>query len=155
MNAKVCYYGVLAAIAATGATIAEALGGWDTALQTLVILMAIDYATGILCALVWKRSPKTKDGTFESLASLKGLIRKGAVLMVVLIATRLDLLMNTDFTRLMVIMFFVANDGLSIIENLGIMGVPMPQVIRDAFALLRKKSEPEPQPQAEKTDEEK
>lgn len=143
MNAKVCYYTVLAAIAAAGATIAEALGGWDTALQTLVILMAIDYATGILCALVWKRSPKTKDGTFESLASLKGLIRKGAVLLVVLIATRLDLLMNTDFTRLMVIMFFVANDGLSIIENLGIMGVPMPQVIRDAFALLRKKSEPE------------
>ena len=143
MSAKAIYYSALAVLAVVGTTVAEALGGWDTALQTLVILMAIDYGTGILCALVWKRSPKTKDGTFESKASLKGLIRKGAALLVVLIATRLDLLMGTTVTRLAVIMFFIANDGLSIIENLGIMGVPMPQVIKDAFALLRQQSEPE------------
>ena len=144
MSAKAIYYSALAVLAAAGATIAEALGGWDTALQTLVILMAIDYVTGILCAIVWKRSPKTKDGTFESKASLKGLIRKGAVLLVVYVATRLDMLMGTDITRLAVIMFFIANDGLSIIENLGIMGVPMPQVVKDAFTLLRQKSEPAP-----------
>lgn len=144
MSAKTIYYSVLAVLAAAGATIAEALGGWDTALQTLVILMAIDYVTGILCAIVWKRSPKTTDGTFESKASLKGLIRKGAVLLVVYVATRLDMLMGTDITRLAVIMFFIANDGLSIVENLGIMGVPMPQVVRDAFTLLRQKSEPAP-----------
>ncbi len=142
MKAKLIYYSALAVVATAGATIAEMLGGWDTALQTLVILMAIDYGTGILCALVWKRSPKTQDGSFESKASLKGLIRKGAILLVVLIAVRLDLLMGTDFTRLAVIMFFIANDGLSIIENLGIMGVPMPEVVKNAFALLRKQSEP-------------
>lgn len=143
MKAKLIYYSALAVVATAGAAIAEMLGGWDTALQTLVILMAIDYGTGILCALVWKRSPKTQDGSFESKASLKGLIRKGAILLVVLIAARLDLLMGTDFTRLAVIMFFIANDGLSIIENLGIMGVPMPEVVKNAFALLRKQSEPE------------
>ena len=143
MHAKAIYYGALAILAAIGTTIAEALGGWDTALQTLVVLMAIDYLTGLLCALIWKRSPKTQDGTFESKASIKGLIRKGGILLVVLIAARLDLLMGTTVTRLAVIMFFIANDGLSIIENLGIMGVPMPKVIKDAFALLRQQSEPE------------
>lgn len=158
MNARLIYYSALAVLAAAGATIAEALGGWDTALQTLVIFMAIDYVTGILCALIWKRSPKSTDGTFESKASLKGLIRKGAILLVVLVAARLDMLMGTEVTRLAVILFFIANDGFSIIENLGIMGVPMPQPVKDAFALLRKKSEGVPIPAvtapAENTDSE-
>ncbi len=157
MNAKLIYYSALAVFATAGATIAEALGGWDTALQTLVIFMAIDYVTGILCALIWKRSPKSTDGTFESKASLKGLIRKGAILLVVLVAARLDMLMGTE-VRLAVILFFIANDGFSIIENLGIMGVPMPQPVKDAFALLRKKSEGVPIPAvtapAENTDSE-
>lgn len=158
MNARLIYYSALAVLAAAGATLAEALGGWDTALQTLVIFMAIDYVTGILCALIWKRSPKSTDGTFESKASLKGLIRKGAILLVVLVAARLDMLMGTEVTRLAVILFFIANDGFSIIENLGIMGIPMPQPVKNAFALLRKKSEGVPIPAvtapAENTDSE-
>ena len=75
MNAKAMYYSALAVLAAIGTTVAEALGGWDTALQTLVILMAIDYLTGLLCALIWRKSPKTESGAFESKASIKGLIR--------------------------------------------------------------------------------
>lgn len=147
MNAKAIYYSSLAILAAIGTTIAEALGGWDTALQTLIVLMAIDYLTGLLCALVWKRSPKTESGAFESKASLKGLIRKGAVLLVVYIATQLDRLMGTSVTRLAVIMFFIANDGFSIIENLGIMGVPMPEAVKNAFALIRQHGEQhKPQP---------
>lgn len=138
MNVKAAYYLILAAIAAAGATITEALGGWDTSLQTLVVLMAIDYVTGILCAAVWKKSPKSESGAFESKASLKGLIRKGAILLVVYIATRLDIMTGTTITRTAVIMFFIANDGFSIIENIGIMGVPMPPQIKNAFALLRK-----------------
>ena len=141
MNVKLTYYSALAVLAAAGAAITEALGGWDTALQTLVVLMAIDYVTGLLCALIWKRSPKTADGTFESKASLKGLIRKGAILLVVYIAARLDVLMNTEITRLAVILFFIANDGFSILENLGIMGVPLPDIIKNAFTLLREKSD--------------
>ena len=152
MNVKAIYYGALAVLAAAGATIAEALGGWDTALQTLVILMAIDYITGVLCALVWKRSPKSADGAFESKASLKGLIRKGAILLVVYIAARLDLLMGTEVTRLAVIMFFVANDGFSIVENLGIMGVPMPKIVKDGFAMLRSKADPEDPAQKQDAD---
>ena len=141
MNAKAIYYSVLAVLAAAGTVVAEALGGWDTALQTLLILMGIDYLTGLLCALVWKRSPKTDSGAFESKASLKGLIRKGAIILVVYIAAQLDRLMGTSVTRLAVIMFFIANDGFSIIENLGIMGVPMPEGVKNAFALLRQQGE--------------
>lgn len=142
MQAKIIYYSALAVLAAAGATIAEALGGWDTALRTLIILMAIDYATGILCAVVWRKSPKSETGAFESKASLKGLIRKGAILLVVFIAARLDMLMGTEVARLAVIMFFCANDGFSIIENLGIMGIPMPDIIKNGFELLRKQSTP-------------
>ena len=141
MSIKTAYYSALVTMAAVGTILAEALGGWDTALQTLLILMAIDYLTGLLCALVWRRSPKTDSGAFESKASLKGLIRKGAILLVVYIAAQLDRLMGTSVTRLAVIMFFIANDGFSIIENLGIMGVPMPEGVKNAFALLRQQGE--------------
>lgn len=140
-NAKEIYYAVLGGIAVVGTIIAEALGGWDAGLKTLIIFMAIDYITGILCALVWKRSPKSESGAFESKASLKGLIRKCAVLMLVYIAALLDTLTGQKIVRTAVIMFFVSNDGFSIIENLGIMGVPMPEVIRNAFELLRNKTD--------------
>lgn len=140
MNIKSIYYLILAAIAAAGTFLAEALGGWDNALETLVILMGIDYLTGVLCAVVWHRSPKTPSGTFDSRAGLKGLIRKGGILLVVFIATKLDALTGTDVVRTAVILFFIANDGMSIIENLGIMGVPMPQIVKDGFAALRKQS---------------
>lgn len=143
MNAKTVFHAALAGLAALGAVVTQALGGWDTALQTLVILMAIDYVTGVLCALIWRRSPKSADGAFESKTSLKGLIRKGAILLVVYIAARLDQLMGTQVTRLAVILFFIANDGFSILENLGIMGVPLPKIVRNAFALLREQAEPQ------------
>ena len=136
-NIKTIYYSCLGGIAAIGTIIAEALGGWDAGLKTLVIFMAIDYCTGILCALVWKKSPKTETGAFESKASLKGLIRKCAVLILVYIGALLDELTEQTIVRTAVIMFFIANDGFSIIENLGIMGVPMPEIVKNAFELLR------------------
>lgn len=146
MNAKTIYYTILGAIAAVGTTIAQALGGWDTSLKTLIIFMAIDYVTGILCALVWQKSPKSETGAFESKASLKGLIRKGAILLIVYIAALLDEMTGHPVARTAVILFFVANDGFSIIENLGIMGVPMPEVIRNAFEMLRGKAEDKTEP---------
>lgn len=143
MSAKAIYIATLGGIAAVGTIIAESLGGWDAGLKTLIIFMAIDYLTGILCALVWKKSPKTETGAFESKASLKGLIRKCAVLILVYIGALLDELTEQNIVRTAVIMFFIANDGFSIIENLGIMGVPMPDVITNAFELLRPKKKEE------------
>lgn len=135
------YYGALTAFSLVGTAIAEALGGWDGALKALVCIMAVDYITGVVCALIWHKSPKSADGTFESKASIKGLFRKGAILLVVLVAYKVDLLAGTaGVTRTAVILFFCANDGMSIVENLGIMGVPMPPALKDAFAVLRQKS---------------
>ena len=139
MNAKEIYYASLGGIAVVGTIIAEALGGWDTSLKVLIIFIAIDYLTGILCALVWKKSPKSESGAFESKASLKGLIRKCAVLILVYIGALLDELTEQTIVRTAVIIFFIANDGFSIIENLGIMGVPMPDVVKNAFELLQMK----------------
>lgn len=138
---------VLSALALLGAA-AGALGGWDGALQGLVLCMAADYATGLACALVWKRSSKSPDGRFESKASVKGLLRKGAYLLIVLIGVRLDAALGAGgFCRTAVILFFTANDGLSVLENLGVMGVPFPQWMKDAFAAMKKQAGETPLPQ--------
>ena len=107
--------------------------------------MAVDYVTGVLCALVWKKSPKSTDGAFESNASFQGLLRKMAILLCVLIACRVDVYTGTELARDAVILFFIANDGLSIVENLGIMGVPIPPAIQNAFAALKGKAETTPE----------
>lgn len=75
-EARTAYYGALTAFSLVGTAIAEALGGWDGALKALVCIMAVDYITGVVCALIWHKSPKSADGTFESKASIKGLFRK-------------------------------------------------------------------------------
>ena len=145
MTAKTIYYTALGGASAVGAVIANSLGGWDTGLQTLVILMAVDYVTGVLCALVWKKSPKSTDGAFESNASFRGLIRKMVILLCVLVACRVDVYTGTDMARDAVILFFIANDGLTIVENLGIMGVPIPPAIQNAFAALKGTAETTPE----------
>lgn len=134
------FYSALGALSAAGSVLAQSLSGWDTMLQVLVTLMAIDYALGVVLALVWKRSNKTADGSFESRASVKGLFRKCGILLCVLIAARLDPLFGSEgYIRGTVILFFLANEGLSVVENLGVMGLPMPQVLKDAFLALRDK----------------
>ena len=136
------HFSFLAAVSVICTVIAEALGGWDHGLETLILCMAADYITGLLCALVWKRSSKSADGSFESKASCKGLLRKGMYLVLVLIAVRLDAATHTGSAcRTAVILFFTANDGLSVLENLGVMGVPFPKFIRDAFAAMKQRAE--------------
>ena len=141
MSVKAVIYGVFGVLTAIGGAIGQFLGGWDIALRVLCVMMAADYITGILCALVWKKSPKSADGAFESKASVKGLLRKGGMLLVVYISCQLDLLMGTEFIRTASITFFIANDGFSVVENLGIMGLPMPPKFKNAFELLRQKSD--------------
>ena len=134
---------VLVALSIAGSFIARALGGWDTALQTLIILMAVDYITGILIAAVWQRSNKSKTGALESRAGFKGLIRKGLILLVVLIGVQLDAIIGLQaFCRTAIVLFFCGNEGLSIVENLGIMGLPLPDFIKSKFEQLRDKGNP-------------
>ena len=126
-----------------GAAIAGLFGGWEGGLTTLVIFLGVDYLTGLLVAGVFHRSEKTEDGGLESRAGWKGLIRKGCTLLIVLIACRLDLLLETDFVRDAVVIGFCANEALSIVENMGLMGVPLPKSLVKAIEVLKTKTEAE------------
>ena len=128
-------------IGVLGGVAVHLFGEWDAALQTLILFMAIDWITGgIILPVVFKKSPKSGNGALESRAGWKGLCRKGMTLLFVLIATQLDLLARTSYLRDAVCMAFIANEALSIVENAGLMGVPLPEVLRKAIDVLQKKS---------------
>lgn len=131
----------LTIVGATGSFIANLLGGWTSDMQTLLILMGIDIVMGLLIAGFWKKSEKSPTGTINSLCMAKGLVRKGVYLLIILVAYRLDLSLNVEYVRTAVIIAFIVNEVISIIENAGIMGVPIPSVITRAIEVLKNKSE--------------
>lgn len=124
-----------------GGFIASLFGGWSTGLVTLLIFMSIDYLSGLIVAGVFHNSPKTGTGTLESRAGWKGLCRKCMTLLFVLIAYRLDLELSTNYIRDAVIIGFMANELISIVENAGLMGIPLPPVVTKAIDVLTKKAE--------------
>lgn len=126
-------------IGIVGSTVAAAFGGWDAAMITLISMMVIDYLTGVLVAAVFHNSPKTQNGTLESKAGWKGLCRKGVTLLIVLVAARLDIILETRVIRDAVIIGYIANETISIIENAGLMGVPIPKTIKKAIEVLQQK----------------
>ena len=130
---------VCAAAGIIGSAVASAIGDWDAAMITLISMMVIDYLTGVLVAGVFHNSPKTENGTLESKAGWKGLCRKGMTLLIVLVAARLDIILGTGFIRDAVIIGYIANETISIIENAGLMGVPIPEAIKKAIEVLQQK----------------
>lgn len=124
-----------------GALVAQLFGGWTSGMTTLIIFMAIDYISGLTVAGVFHRSKKTETGTLESRTGFKGLCKKGMILLYVLIAYRLDLTIGTNYIRDAVTIGFIANEGLSIVENAGLMGVPLPKPITEAIDVLMNKRE--------------
>lgn len=123
-----------------GVIIEKAFGGWSDAMTTLVVFMAIDYISGVLLG-VTNKSLKTESGGLNSNVSFKGLCRKGMILLIVLIGHRLDLVLKVNFLKDVVIIAFIANETVSIIENAGLMGVTIPSALRKAIDVLNKKSE--------------
>lgn len=128
---------ILAALAAVGSWIANALGGWDTSMTLLVALMAADYLTGVLVAAVWQRSNKSATGALDSKAGFKGLCKKGVILVLVWVGCLLDDALGGGYVRMAVILFFVGNEGISLLENLGLMGVPYPAFLQRMLEALR------------------
>ncbi len=133
--------GLCTIVGTVGGFIASLFGGWDTALATLLIFMAVDYATGLIVAGVFHKSQKTENGALESRAGWKGLCRKGTSLLVVLVAYRLDLVIGSNFVKDATIIAFIANETISIIENAGLMGAPIPAVIVKAIDVLKQKAD--------------
>lgn len=138
-NIAIVKVSILGAVGVIGSIIANWLGGWDMALQTLVLFMAVDYIMGLIVAGVFKKSSKTENGALESKAGFKGLCKKGVVLLIVLVATQLDLLTGTNIIRNAVIIGYITNELVSIAENVGLMGLPFPEPIQKALEMLKKK----------------
>lgn len=139
---------ILTIIGAVGGFVTALFGGWDTALMTLIIFMAIDYVSGLIVAGVFHASKKTDTGTLESRAGWKGLCRKCMTLLFVLIATRLDMIIGTTYIRDAVCIAFIANELISIVENAGLMGIPIPTILQKAIDILQKKSDETPEQEA-------
>lgn len=127
----------LTIIGAIGSAIANLFGGWSSDLTTLLIFMGIDFITGLIVAGVFKNSNKTKNGALESNTGFKGLAKKVMTLLFVLIGYRLDLLLGSDYIRTALIIAFICNETISITENAGLIGIPIPKPIKDAIDILR------------------
>ena len=136
MKEKLCFV-----MGALGAWIAGLFGGWSSAMTTLLLFMVADYLTGLIVAGVFKNSPKTPTGALQSKAGLIGLIKKGMILLILLIACRLDMLLNTTIIRDGTCISFILNELISITENAGLMGVPIPPPIKRAIDVLKSKEE--------------
>lgn len=130
---------ICTAIGIVGGGIAALFGGWNASLTTLVVFMALDYISGLVVAGVFHNSPKSTSGALESRAGFKGLLRKMMILVFVLIGHRLDLAIGTTYLRDGVCIAYMANELLSIVENAGLMGIPIPEPITNAVELLKKK----------------
>ena len=120
-----------------GSILAAAFGGWDTALIALVICMGVDYVSGSIVALVFHNSRKSETGAYNSTYGLKGLCKKGLTLLFVIVAVQVDRLMGSEYVRDAVCIGFCTNEVLSIVENLGLAGVPMPQAVVKALEQLQ------------------
>ena len=110
-------------------------GGWDTAIIVLVVFMALDYLTGVLHAYFKK--------TLSSEIGLKGLAKKFLIILILIGAVCLDRLIGngTWVFRTLVCYFYIANEGISLLENASNLGLPVPEKLRDALAQLGEKVE--------------
>lgn len=124
-----------------GGMISQAFGGWDAALISLLLFMAVDYLSGLIVAGVFHSSDKSETGTLNSAACWQGLLKKGMTLVIVLVAARLDIVLGTAFVRDAVVIAYIVNETISIIENAGLMGLPVPDVIMSAIEQLQGKNE--------------
>lgn len=108
-----------------GSIVTSLFGGWDAGLTTLLIFMAIDYASGLVVAGVFHNSNKTDSGALESRAGWKGLCRKCMTLLLVIVVYRLELAIGIHYIRDALIIGFIANETISITENAALMGIPL------------------------------
>ena len=132
-------------LAAGIGVIAGFFGEWTAALTILVVMMAVDYLTGLLLA-VTGRSPKTEGGGLSSKVGFIGLAKKGFIMLIVLIATLLDKAIgNTSMIfQTATVFYYIANEGLSILENADLMNVPFPAFIRQRLETMREKEDKPP-----------
>jgi len=129
---------IIKGLAAIGGAIAGLFGGWDMLLVVLVAMMAVDYVSGVLVAVMGK-SQKTEYGGLSSKVGAYGLAKKGLMMLVVLVAALLDRAIGTQAAvfRDAACWFYIANEGLSLLENLSLAGVPFPEKLKEMLGQRR------------------
>lgn len=120
-----------------GSALSYFIGGVDTMFVVLCVFLAVDYISGIIVACVFKKSTKTESGKLNSMVSFKGLCKKFFVVILVGIAHLLDVVLDTNFIRGGVVVAFISNETISIIENAGLMGIPIPAPLQKAIDILQ------------------
>lgn len=130
---------ILKGAAALGGAIAGLFGGWDGMLIALIVVMVIDYLSGLLVA-VMNKSLKSENGGLNSQVGAKGIAKKGLILLMVLLATTLDRALGDQYMfRNMVVWFYIANEGLSILENYAMTDLPFPEKIKTVLEQWKEK----------------
>lgn len=127
-------------IGVVGSMLAEVLGGWDYAVQTLIIFMAVDFFLGLVCAIFWGKSEKSENGGLSSKACWRGIIKKFSTLLIVVCATYTDKMLSTEYIRNAVVIGFCAAELISICETAGIMGImpePVQKVLKKVIDILK------------------
>jgi toxin secretion/phage lysis holin len=127
---------IKAIAAVLGAVASYLFGGWTMALQTLLVFIVIDYLTGVIAS--------GKSGELSSKIGMVGIGKKVMIFVFVTMGHMADLHTSDGQLHLFrdgVITFFIANEALSILENAGRMGVPVPDVVRKAVEALRRKDD--------------
>lgn len=129
------YFNAIVAVLATFFT--YIFGSWDLAMQVLIVFMTLDYGTGVLYAYL--------IGQLSSEVGFKGLVKKCMILVVLIIGVMLDRMLGngTWVFRTLVCYFYIANEGISLLENVANIGIPIPNKIRDALEQLNKDEESE------------
>ena len=129
---------VLTIIGSIGSFASYLFGGFDKLLIALIIFMIIDFLSGLILAIVFKKSSKTKNGRVSSEAGIRGLAKKIFILFLVTVATQLDLVLGTSIVRDGVVIAFISMEGISILENATLAGLPVPRIIKNALEVLNK-----------------
>lgn len=136
---------IIKVAAAVAGAIAGLYGGWSAMLTILVVMMCIDYVTGLLVA--WTgRSTKTENGGLSSKVGFIGIAKKGVIMLIVLLATLLDQAIgNTAMVfQGATVFYYIANEGLSILENADQLGVRTPRFIHDRLEIMRDQNDKPP-----------
>jgi toxin secretion/phage lysis holin len=127
------------ASALLGAFVTFSFGVWDESLTLLLVLMAIDYFTGVAASI--------REGSgLNSNVGFWGLFKKGLILLIMIVAHRLDVMLGADIVMGSAVFFYIANELLSIVENYGRLGLPLPARLKNIVRVLRAKAD-EPQEQ--------
>lgn len=129
------------ALGTVGAGVAALFGGWTEDMVTLIIVMSIDFILGLLIAAIFNKSPKSESGRVSSKSCFLGLCKKCTMLLFVLAAHRLDISLGTDYIKPAAVIAFIVNELISIVENAGLIGIPMPKIITKAIDLLKNKED--------------